>query len=93
MNNERIDFGITYDNKRQNIYVFGGLDGIDEMDICEKYSIEDDEWTVMSTMPKKKYLVSACIFNNEFIFVIGGYDGFIDDTYLNDIDKYDIVND
>jgi len=75
------------------IYVFGGLDGIDEMDCCEKYSIKNDEWTPISNMLKKKYLVSACLLNNEFIYVIGGYDGFIDDTYLNDIDKYDIAND
>lgn len=60
-----------------------------DMDKCEVYSVEEDKWKAISKMLKKKNNVSACIFNSECIFVIGG---FRNGKSLNDIDKYDIFN-
>ena len=39
---------------------------------CEKDSIREDKWTVITPMPNKKLQASACIFNHKYIYVIGG---------------------
>lgn len=43
---ERKDFGIAYDESRKEVYVFGGMgEGGNRLSHCEKYSIENNEWT------------------------------------------------
>ena len=39
MHQERDDFAITYYAKENQIFVFGGYDGKDVLNQCEKYSI------------------------------------------------------
>jgi len=74
MNQKRDQFGITYDDKKKEVYVFGGKDGMyGAIDHSEKYSIENDEWTELEPMPKAKWYASACIISS-FIFVVGGMD-------------------
>lgn len=88
MGQKRFGFGITYDEKNREVYVFGGVDVHGRVHKqCEKYSIEKDAWTELEPMIKENQEASASIFNNEFIFVIGGFD---DDDYLADIRKYSI---
>jgi len=70
--------------------VLGGYDGVDRLYHCEKYSIQQNEWTDMAPMSKEKRDVSACILNNKYVYAIGGYDG---QVYLNDICKYTITSD
>lgn len=88
MNQQRGDFGITYDGQNKEVYVFGGgfHDGV--TDHCEKYSTKLNKWTEIKPMTQQKCNVSACILNNQSIFVIGGY------NYGNpndiDIEKYSI---
>jgi len=82
MNHKRYGFGITYNSKDKEVYVFGG----DFVNHCEKYLVEIDEWVLIEPMAKRKYGASACIFNNKHIFVIGG----LESDLLNDIEKYDI---
>lgn len=53
MNHERLNFGITNDEKNKEVYVFGGYDGT-VIDHCEKYSVEKDEWIELEPMKKKK---------------------------------------
>ena len=67
----------------KNIYVFGGEGDDDYLKHCEMYSILNDEWTEIASLGKKKESASACIFNNQFIYVIGGY--FPDDGYILNI--------
>lgn len=47
---ERYSFGITYDEKNKEVYVFGGANGYDTLNHCEKYSLEKNEWTVLEPM-------------------------------------------
>ena len=41
---DRESFGITYDPKRKEVFVFGGYNG-GVLENCEKYSIAKNEWT------------------------------------------------
>jgi len=54
------------------------------------YSITNDEWKDIASMDKKKENASACILNNQFIYIIGGY---CDIEFLNDLEKYTIATD
>lgn len=80
MNYKRYGFAITYDAKDKEVYVFGG----DFINHCEKYIVELNEWILIEPMTKRKYGASACMLNNQFIFVIGG----LESDCLNDIEKY-----
>jgi len=111
MNQQRSSFSITYDSQLGVIYVFGGAhicqsgghhdhekeanNATGFLNHCEKLSLKNDKWTVMAPMRKKKILTSSCMFNNEFIYVIGGKGE--DDKgnfgQLNDIEKYSIKED
>ena len=42
MNQKTQQFGITYDDNKKEVYVFGGGDGNDAISHCEKYNIESD---------------------------------------------------
>ena len=72
MNFARGFFGIVFDSYGQDIFVLGGEDGKKKINNCEKYSIDNDSWTKIKPMSKKKSKVSACIFNNVYIYAIGG---------------------
>lgn len=87
MNQQRSGFGIAYDDVNQIIYAMAGYDGKQWLSHCEKYSVEEDKWSVISPMRKKKAYLSACIVATSYIYVIGGYNG----TRLNHIDKYTIT--
>lgn len=79
-----------YDDHKKEIYVFGGLgQGYDFLKHCEKYSVLNDVWTKIAPIKKAKFNASACIMNNEIIYLIGGYNN---SSYLNDIKKYSIAN-
>ena len=41
MNQSRCDFGICYDDKLGEVYVFGGYNG-SAIEHCEKYNVEKD---------------------------------------------------
>lgn len=91
MHHERGFFGIAYDNKQDYIYVLGGENGIKKINTCEKYSIQNDKWTFIKPMSQKKSKISACIFNNQFIYSIGGLtEGQNYIQIYNEIEKYDI---
>ena len=89
MNQQRSGFGIAYDELNQIIYAMGGYNGKQWLNQCEQYSVQEDKWTVISPMRKKKGYLSACIVATSCIYVIGGYNG----TRLNDIERYTITTD
>jgi len=96
MYQKRCDFGITYDTAGKNVYVIGGNDG-EYLDHCEKFCTITNKWTVIAPMNQKKRNASVCIFNNQFIFAIGGYNnkiynkhGTLNNKFLKEIEKYEI---
>ena len=58
-----------YISVRQQIYVIAG----DEQQNCEYYDINTDSCTEIAPVNDKgKYNASACLFNDKFIYLIGG---------------------
>lgn len=87
----RHSFSAAYDDLNKSIYVFGGINNIknqqnnqesNELNVCEKYSVEDNKWKYISSMDQPQKHTSACNFNNQFIYLIG-----------RSINKYHIAND
>ena len=88
MNGERSSFCVSYDDQKKEIYVFGGIrNGFDILNQSEKYSIDNDQWTEIAPTAQKKWGSSACILNNESIYIIGGSNL---NGFLIDIEKYSI---
>lgn len=82
MKKERSGFGIVYDNHDKQIYVFGGCDkDFKVLKRCEKYCIKNNKWIEIASMKIEKVGSSVCILNNQFIYIIGGFN----DECLNDI--------
>lgn len=78
MKQTSLHFGITYHKMGKNVYILGGVVNIYEpnqrsRNHCEKYSVEKDEWTVISPMITNMSNVSACIFDDKYIFVISAF--------------------
>ena len=47
----RFNFAITYAKKCRHVFVFGGRNFIGKIPPhCEKYSVENNEWTVIKPM-------------------------------------------
>ena len=55
-----------------------------------KYVVPTETKEEELPMDKKKENASACILNNQFIYIIGGY---CDIEFLNDLEKYTIATD
>ena len=53
MNRKRRGFAIAYDDLRNDIYVFGGVDKT-YFNHCEKYSIAKNQWMEIAPMANEK---------------------------------------
>lgn len=62
------------------VYVFGGFDGVDIKNYCEKYDVKNDLWVNISPMAMNRAYTSLLRYGNEFIFVIGGANGMGDEV-------------
>ena len=56
---------------------------------CEKYNIQNDEWTEITSLTTKKYCLGGCLFNDRYIYIFGGYSG---GGALEDIEIFDCEN-
>ena len=74
MTTSRFEFGIAYDDQHKDIYVFGGYDEYQHLKHCEKFSIPNNKWTEIAPMSCERSNTSACILNDQFILIIGGYE-------------------
>ena len=54
----------------QNIYVFGGAGSTGDLDSCERFSIEKNEWTSLPPLPWVEDHTFAVVYNGE-IWVAG----------------------
>lgn len=54
--------------------MFGGFTNGDiVIQDCEKYDIENNTWTKINSMIYHRALSSACVIDQENIFIVGGY--------------------
>ena len=89
MNIKRKNFGIVFDDLKKEVYVLGGHEDKGKLTHSEKfhpYTGKLGEWTAIAPMSQRKRDPSACILNNQFIYVIGGNDN----GCTNKIEKYNI---
>ncbi|MFC1477214.1 kelch repeat-containing protein [candidate division KSB1 bacterium] len=77
--------GICFNNF---IYVFGGLGNNTIHDSVERYSIEENTWTVCASLPTARYGHTVEIVDNK-VYIMGGYDG---TEILDDMDMFDPVS-
>lgn len=86
-NTERKAHGFIYGG--DSLFICGGLNEFDEnLDLCEKYDIQNEKWIIISKMIKKSSYFSLATYQNRYIFKFGGF------SYLgSSIERYDIFND
>jgi N-acetylneuraminic acid mutarotase len=70
-------------NQSDYIYVFGGFDDNGIIKDCEKYDIQNDKWTSIAKMIYSKAYATPLIYNNNIIYIIGGFSRIkIDKVYI-----------
>ena len=77
------------------LYLFGGWDGGQYLDIVFEYEPEEDIWRQKTSMPTARGYAGAAVVENN-IYVIGGYDGnealSVNEVYMPDRDDDGIDN-
>jgi len=69
----RIAAGCCVDASAETIYSIGGCtEKQTASKKCEVYSIEENKWSEWPDLPEALYSLSACIFNDEYLFTVGG---------------------
>jgi len=67
-----------------------GKDSASEVvDTCEKYSVADNQWIMISSVKKKRYAASAVGFTNNKIYLFGGRSDF-NNTMVSDIEEFNV---
>ncbi len=88
MNQLRNFAAVVYNQGR--IYAFGGYDDVRKVQLksCECYDFATDTWKSLSDMNLERSQATACVFDNDLIYVIGGYNK--KSGALNTIEEYSI---
>jgi len=88
MIHKKFDFTLCYLNGY--IFVMCGKDSASEVvDTCEKYSVADNQWIMISSVKKKRYAASAVGFTNNKIYLFGGRSDF-NNTMVSDIEEFNV---
>lgn len=82
----KFDFTLCYLNG--HIYVLCGKDSSSEVvNSCERYSLEDNQWSTIAPVHKKRYAASAVGFTNNRIYLFGGRSDY-SNTMVHEIEEY-----
>ncbi len=83
----------------QKVYVFGGYDGDNKMQIktCEYYDIVQSKWKQTNDMKVARSQSAACRINDQEILICGGYNkelGTLDtiERYIIGKDKFELLS-
>lgn len=49
------------------VYVLGGYDGEFQLNVCERMSLDTDEWNFVKSMHIAREATSACTVNEQYI--------------------------
>ena len=90
-----VSFQDQKDLGADSVFVFGGHDGENDLELCENYSIRENIWRSIQPMSKKRNGASVVSFD-KIIFVFGGnnqIDGSMDtiERYSVEFDKWSII--
>jgi len=88
MNQLRNFSAVTYHQGK--IYAFGGYDDVKKVQLksCECYDFALDTWKNLPDMNIERSQAAACVYDNDTIFIIGGYNK--KNGVLNSIEEYSI---
>lgn len=73
------------------IYVVGGNDAKIFYKQCEKYDIENDQWTQIANLNIGRDSAASCMFNDKLLYAFSGRVKFDKKEITNSIEKYSIV--
>ena len=59
---------------RDCIYSIGGNNGC-VLNVCERYNIGKNEWSIVSPLKRGRQALGGCSFNSRYIYTICGFDG------------------
>lgn len=86
MSFRKFDFTLCYLNG--HIYVLCGKDSSSEVvNTCERYSIEENQWSSIASVNKKRYAASAVGFTNNRIYLFGGRSDY-SNTMVHEIEEF-----
>jgi N-acetylneuraminic acid mutarotase len=87
---KRAFFASIFSVSDSSVYVFGGSDGQQDLNACERYSLVDNTWQQITPMSMRRN-GSSCVAFEKAIFVFGGNEQ--DVGSLDSIEKYTIETD
>jgi hypothetical protein len=86
MLHKKFDFTLAHLNGY--IYVICGKDSTSEVvDTCERYSVEENVWTQVACVKKKRYAASAVGISNNKVYLFGGRSDY-NNSMVHEIEEY-----
>jgi len=86
MIHKKFDFTLAHLNGY--IYVICGKDSSSEVvDTCERYSVEENVWTSIAPVKKRRYAASAVGISNNKIYLFGGRSDY-NNSMVHEIEEY-----
>ncbi len=80
-------------NASETIYVIGGNDAKVFYKTCEKYDIENDQWSKIANLNIGRDSAACCIFKEKLIYAFSGRIKFDKKEITNTIERYSILAD
>ncbi len=72
----RLGFGCAVDQYGERIYAVGGsIENLNPTKICEYYSVSENTWNAMPSIPEAKLSQSLCVFSDTWLYQFGGFNG------------------
>jgi hypothetical protein len=85
MNEKRSHHSMIYYKADNSIYVISGS----KIKSCEKFSIDDNKWNIIPSLNHSREKSGLCIHNDEYLYVILGYDRTIN-KYVSNFERLKI---
>lgn len=83
-------FDFTLCHLNGHIYVICGKDSASEVvNTCERYSVQDNQWTSIAAVNKKRYAASAVGFTNNRVYLFGGRSDY-SNTMIQEIEEFKV---
>jgi hypothetical protein len=85
MNEKRSHHSMIYYKADNSIYVISGS----KIKSCEKFSIDDNKWNIIPSLNHSRENSGLCIHNDEYLYVILGYDRTVN-KYVSNFERLKI---
>lgn len=85
MNEKRSNHSMIYYKQNNSLYVISGS----KIKSCEKYSIDENNWSIIPSLNHSREKPGLCIYNDEYLYVILGYDRSVN-KYVSNFERLKI---